>query len=100
MISNQFNYLLKKNIMRLQLFFIIFLTALKEIFNEEDSLKGTYPNSLLLQNGNLFITNENGMFIYDINLQNEYKHYTYFNKTINKWYDYLFSIKCCIFLRL
>ena len=83
MLTNHFNYLLKKEIMRFNIIFLIFLTTLKVIYSEVDSLKGTYPNCLLLQNGNLFLTNINGMFIYDINLHNKLKQYAYYNKTID-----------------
>jgi hypothetical protein len=76
------NFIFKIGI-KLNLIFFIHLVLVTDIYTLSDPLKGRNPNSLLLQNGKLFITNVNGMFIYDTNLQNKDKEYIYYNKTIN-----------------
>ena len=49
----------------LNLFIFLIFMSISDIYSETDPLLGKFHNSLLLQNKNLFITNSNGMYIYD-----------------------------------
>ena len=84
MYTNDFISFLFKIRFRLDLIFFIILISLNKIYSEINLFQGINPNCLLLQNGYLFITNINGMFLYDIDLQNEYKKHNYYNKTVNE----------------
>ena len=69
----------------IQLYFIFFLnsTLIIQIYVLSSPLNGRSPNSLLLQNGKLFLTNVNGMFVCDTGLREIYKEYIYYNKTVD-----------------
>ena len=74
----------------------IFIAMIKRILNDSLGIKASYPNAILLQNQKLFIANIEGMFICDINLNETYESYNYFNKTINSENIYKISLKILI----
>ena len=63
--------------------FFLILYAISPIINETNPLIGKLTNCLLLQNGDLFITNSNGMHIYDTNLVTLKNSYHYNSLEIN-----------------
>ena len=67
----------------LNLFIFLIFMSISDIYSETDPLLGKFHNSLLLQNKNLFITNSNGMYIYDTELQNLIKTTPYYGKEIS-----------------
>lgn len=72
---------MKKNLL---LLIILFLNLYKKIKGEEDNeFKSSYPNSLLLSNGKIFIANSKGFFICDYDLTKGEKYYPYENIEIN-----------------
>ena len=73
-------------IMKNQLNLIIFLifALISEIYTANDPLQGSYPNSLLFQNGKLFIANYNGFHVYDKALQTSSKSQPYSSIEINE----------------
>ena len=91
MFTNHFKILLFKIRFKLNLIIFIFLTTFNKIYSETNLFQGKYPNCLLLQNGYLFITNVNGIFLCDTELQNEYKSHIYYNKTVNEGIIHLIS---------
>ena len=68
---------------QLNFFLFFFFTLISEIYTEDDPLTGPFFNSLLLQNGKLFIANYNGMHIYDKELQTKYNSHPYSNVEID-----------------
>ena len=48
------------------LLFLLFITISKEGLSEIISFDSKYPNSLTLNNGNILIVTEDGLFLYDI----------------------------------
>ena len=83
MLENYRNIILFQNI---KFNFIVFfhLTLIIQIYTLSNPIKGRNPNSLLLHNGKLFIANINGMFVCSTDLQNNYKEYIYYNKTVDE----------------
>jgi len=55
----------------------IFFINIKFIYSEQPNIKANYPTSLLLQNGVLFISNIEGIFITNVDLINWDMFYTY-----------------------
>ena len=84
MFKNHFRNLLFRIRNKLNLIIFILLATFNKIYSQINIVQGRNPNCLLLQNGYLFITNINGMFLYDTELQNQYKSHIYYNKTINE----------------
>ena len=54
--------------------------------NNGDGIKGPYPNTLLLKNGRLFLSNANGLFICDVDLTINYT-YTAYKNNFNNFKD-------------
>ena len=71
---------MEKNLL---LLIIIFLNLYKKIIGEDNKFKSSYPNSLLLSNGKIFIANSAGIFICDYNLTKEEEYYPYENIEVN-----------------
>ena len=73
-----------KNKIKYQLNLIPFIIILiiSPILSQSLGIKAEYPHTLLLHNGNLFIANIEGIFICDINLNQTYKTYSYYNKSV------------------
>ena len=65
------------------LFLFLILLIIQKIYNIDELLQGTFPKTLLLQDGNLFLTNVNGMYICDMNLETIINSQPYDNTQIN-----------------
>ena len=75
---------MKKNMQNYFIFFIIlFLILYNKIKGEDNEFKSSYPNCLLLPNGEIFIANSKGIFICDNDLTKEEKYYPYENIEVN-----------------
>lgn len=75
---------MKKNMQNYFIFFIIlFLILYNKIKGEDNEFKASYPNCLLLPNGEIFIANSKGIFICDNDLTKEEKYYPYENIEVN-----------------
>ena len=68
---------------KLKLIAFLICSIFIKIHCEEQELKGKLLNSILLNDGNLFLANINGLFISDNNLQNIIQQSTYKSKTVN-----------------
>ena len=74
-----------KIIVKTKLSLVVFLicSIIIKIHCEANELKGKLLNSILLNDGNLFIANINGLFICDNNLENMIKQSSYMSKTVD-----------------
>ena len=68
---------------QLNLISFIIILIISPIISQSLGIKAQYPHSLLLHNGKLFIANIEGIFICNINLDQTYETYSYYNKTVN-----------------
>ena len=77
------NYIFIRFNLKLRVIVFFIFSIIKKIYCESGQIEGTYPNVLLLNNGNLFISNNLGMFVYDADLIHKIKEHAYYNKSID-----------------
>ena len=81
---------------KLKLITFLICSMIIKIHCEVNELQGKLLNSLLLNDGNLFLANANGLFIFNNNLENKIKQSTYMSKTVNSGNIYSLSSKTII----
>ena len=74
-----------------KLFILLLFSIFTNIYNQ-GNIEGSFPKTLLLQNGNIFLANSKGMYIYDKKLETQIKSHSYSNDISSNIYAIISKI--------
>ena len=80
------------NIKKQKKIFILLLFTIFTNIHNQGNIEGSFPKTLLLQNGNIFLANNKGMYIYDKKLETQIKSYSYSNDISSNIYTIISKI--------